>query len=92
MIEVFKTNVTHRDDAAQIVEQIHRFLRHCVANFDLDDCDHILRVQGIREDTDCFRIMGLVKSYGYEAIVLPDDFEPLDEEVVAHESEWKLIN
>jgi len=88
MIEVFKTNVTHQDEAAQIVDHIHSSLQHCVANFDLDDCDHILRVQGIREDTDCFRIMGLVKSYGYDAIVLPDDFDPLDAKALAHESAW----
>jgi hypothetical protein len=88
MIEVFKTNVIDFREAAEIMSQIHRSLSHCVANFDLDDCDHILRVQGIRGEADIFIITGLMRRCGYEATVLPDDFEIFDAEVLTIEGEW----
>src|SRR5688572_5321419 len=91
MIEVFKTNVIDKELATQIVADIHNSFRHCVANFDLDDCDHVLRVQGIREDTDVYRIISLVKSHGYNANVLPDEFDPLDKETLVRNSEWLNI-
>ncbi len=44
MIEVFKTNITNRDRATEILDTIHHTFPDCSANFDLDDCDNILRV------------------------------------------------
>lgn len=88
MIEVFKTNVIDLREAEEIVSQIHCTLSHCIANFDLDDCDNILRVQGIREAADSFVIMGLMRRCGYDATVLPDDFDTFDAEVLSSESEW----
>lgn len=46
VIEIFKTNVTQHHTADVIVQQlIHQFPELRV-NFDLADCDNILRVQG----------------------------------------------
>jgi hypothetical protein len=46
MVEVFKTNVQHRE----LAEQLASILRDQVActkiSFDLEDCDKILRVEG----------------------------------------------
>jgi hypothetical protein len=44
MIEVFKTNINCADKATQLVEQIHENFASYRANFDLNDCDRILRV------------------------------------------------
>lgn len=88
MIEVFKTNVIYKDRAKQILDDIHQDIAHCIANFDLGDCDHILRVKGIREEADIYRIISLVKSHGFEANILPDDFEPFDEKMSMHENAW----
>jgi len=44
MIEVFKTNVKHADHAKILVDQIHTTFADYTANFDLEDCDRILRV------------------------------------------------
>ena len=44
-VEVFKTNVNTRRYANKLVDQIHKTFTQYNANFDLDDCDKILRVQ-----------------------------------------------
>ncbi|MBS1511336.1 MAG: hypothetical protein JST86_10885 [Bacteroidetes bacterium] len=44
MIEVFKTNIICPEKAAALLQKIHRRFGSLQANFDLDDCDHILRV------------------------------------------------
>lgn len=73
MIEVFKTDVEDKDRAAMLVEQIHRLLAHCRANFDLEDCDRILRVKGIVCDNDTCQIINLVQRSGHFVQILPDD-------------------
>jgi hypothetical protein len=76
MIEVFKTDVTGKDRACMLINEIHGAFGHCRANFDLDDCDHILRVTGITGEAEAYRIISLVKSFGNKAEILPDD-DPL---------------
>ena len=73
MIEVFKTDVDDKDRAAMLVGQIHRSLAHCRANFDLDDCDRILRVKGIVCENDTCQVMNLVRRFGHFVQILPDD-------------------
>ena len=73
MIEVFKTNVTNESHAMFVVEQIHRAFCFCKANFDLDDCDKILRVSGINSDADAYEIISFIKNFGCHAVILPDD-------------------
>lgn len=80
MIEVFKTDVKDEDRAAMLVEQIHQLFAHCRANFDLDDCDRILRVKGINCETDTYQIIDLVQRFGHSVEVLPDD-DPYQDEV-----------
>ena len=43
-VEVFKTNVADPERAKWLVDQIERNFANCKVNFDLDDCDRILRV------------------------------------------------
>lgn len=45
-IEVFKTNVHKELDARKLEEVLHEHFPHCEINFDLDDCDKILRIEG----------------------------------------------
>jgi hypothetical protein len=78
MIEVFKTNVNDSDRAKRLVDQIHTRFEYCEANFDLDDCDRILRVKGIRSEPEVFMIISLVKELGCDAQILPDDSPSLD--------------
>lgn len=46
MVEVFKTNVTDKNHATKLVELLHRKFPGCKINFDLDDCDKVLRIEG----------------------------------------------
>ncbi len=73
MIEVFKTDVNEKDHARMLVDRIHKAFSHCRANFDLEDCDRILRVKGITCEEETWQIVSLVKSFGWRVEILPDD-------------------
>lgn len=82
MIEVFKTDVNRKDQASWVVEQIQDALPHCCANFDLDDCDKILRVKGILGESDISHIIHVVKAAGCQAQILPDDVPHFDQQTI----------
>ena len=46
MIEVFKTNVASMEEANRLAEKILLNIPNVKVNFDLEDCDKILRVEG----------------------------------------------
>jgi hypothetical protein len=73
MIEVFKTDVNEKDHARMLVDRIHKAFSHCRANFDLEDCDRILRVKGVTGEEETWQIVSLVKSFGWRVEILPDD-------------------
>lgn len=79
MVEVFKTNVTDRDHANMILDQIHNTFHDYAANFDLDDCDRILRVKCTRGSIQFYHIIAILRSFGCKAEVLPDDDQPFGE-------------
>jgi uncharacterized protein YqkB len=71
MIEVYKTNVKSKDQANKLVRHIHKTFMNSQANFDLEDCDKILRVKSNGEFIQPSSLIHLVKSFGYDAEVLP---------------------
>jgi len=73
MIEVFKTNVTQKDQANTLIEQIHKHFMDYKANFDLADCDRILRVKAISGMVQPSLLIRLLNDFGFYAEVLPDD-------------------
>ncbi len=46
MVEIFKTNVRNKFDSNYIIAIIQRQYPNYKINFDLEDCDKILRVEG----------------------------------------------
>ena len=76
MVEVFKTNVTDSRLAGLLVSEINRSFRGYMANFDLGDCDRILRVKcgGTIESA---QVISLLNSHGCYAEVLDGDDESL---------------
>ncbi len=72
MIEVFITNVIQVSHASMLVEKIHQQFTGCKANFDLHDCDNILRVCSKSGPVPVTSIIDLLKENGFEASVLPD--------------------
>ena len=79
MVEVFKTNVADGFAADQLIEEIQLTFKTYHANFDLDDCDLILRVKSASKDVDATAIILLLNKSGFEASVLPDE---LDQDMV----------
>jgi len=45
MVEIFKTNIAHVDVANAIIEQLQHHFPQGKINFDLEDCDRILRIE-----------------------------------------------
>ncbi|MGV3585835.1 MAG: hypothetical protein ACO1OF_02435 [Adhaeribacter sp.] len=73
MVEVFKTNVENPGQAHMLLDQIHRHFRNYKANFDLDDCDKILRVKSDSEFIQPAALINLLQDLGFKAEVLPDE-------------------
>jgi hypothetical protein len=46
MVEVFKTNVLKKQHAKTMIEMLSKHFPESKINFDLSDCDKILRVEG----------------------------------------------
>lgn len=46
MVEVFKTNIQNGRQATGILKKLGQLFPKCRINFDLSDCDKILRVEG----------------------------------------------
>ncbi len=73
MVEVFKTNVESQTQANLLIDQIHERFPNYKANFDLDDCDKILRVKCIGGNVDSKFIIDLLNKSAFYAEVLADD-------------------
>lgn len=46
MVEVFKTNVHETEHAEQLIHLLRQHFPGSKINFDLDDCDKVLRIEG----------------------------------------------
>ena len=76
MVEVFSTNICDKSIADLLVIQIEHRFRNYRANFDLDDCDHILRIKAIEGIVNAESIIDFVEGFGYRIEVLPDNIVP----------------
>jgi hypothetical protein len=70
-IEIFRTNVSCTECAKQIIRSIYEKFPGYRANFDLEDCDKILRVVNENDFVQAMNIIKLLKQHGMEAEVLP---------------------
>lgn len=73
MVEVFKTNIKDGDYANNLIGQIHENFIGYKANFDLQDCDNILRVKcttGIIQ-SEC--LIAFLERFGCRAEILHDE-------------------
>lgn len=72
MVEVFKTNVVDRKHAALLINEIASAFADYVANFDLEDCDNILRVECATGIVQSCLLINLLAELGYAAEILSD--------------------
>lgn len=63
MVEVFKTNVQKKTQSKMLLCVLSEAFPSFKINFDLSDCDKVLRVKG--DNVEVARIMMLVKEYGF---------------------------
>lgn len=68
MIEIFKTNVELEEPCHAIISTLINTFSSVKVNFDLEDCDKILRVEGADFSVD--QIMEKVRILGYRCEVL----------------------
>jgi hypothetical protein len=68
MIEVFKTNITYTGQAARMLKKLGMLLPYHKINFDLEDCDKILRIEG--EGFDPQVVMALLGENGLVCVRL----------------------
>lgn len=63
MIEVFKTNVQEESQCKIIIEILLEHYPNSSINFDLEDCDKILRIHASAFSND--KIIAVLNSHGY---------------------------
>jgi hypothetical protein len=68
MVEVFRTNVLHRERAEQLVSILCGQFAFSRISFDLEDCDKILRVEGKQICAET--IIEILSKHGLECEVL----------------------
>jgi hypothetical protein len=68
MIEVFKTNVQKKAQSKMLLSILSDAFPSSKINFDLSDCDKVLRVEG--ENIQALSVMVLVKENGFRCEIL----------------------
>jgi hypothetical protein len=68
MVEVFKTNVEKKAQSKMLLCILSKAYPSFKINFDLSDCDKVLRVEG--DNMEALRIVILVNEYGFKCEVL----------------------
>jgi len=68
MVEVFKTNIQERRQATALFEILSKHFPYFKINFDLEDCDKILRIEGDSIANE--RIISLINTNGYQCQIL----------------------
>ena len=69
MITIFKTNVESEEEAMMVLNYLFTSYPNFEINFDLEDCDNILRVKG-EKFTDA-EIFSVLNTLGYSCEALP---------------------
>ncbi len=64
MVYVFKTNVKTKRAAKELKPRLDQLLANSKWNFDLEDCDKILRVES--QEVSPKKIIAFMKKYNFE--------------------------
>ena len=72
IVKVFKTDVQDQQVARLILLFLQQSFSHCTINFDLDDCDKILRIESQQDHIEEGYIQLLLARYGHHCEPLQD--------------------
>ncbi|MEE3999599.1 hypothetical protein V1T75_04540 [Tenacibaculum sp. FZY0031] len=70
MVEVFKTSVTLMEEEVFLLKELRKKFPDYLINFDLEDCDNILRIEVVGTKINLISIIELVESYEFNIEVL----------------------
>ncbi|HTA26169.1 MAG TPA: hypothetical protein VK809_00150 [Bacteroidia bacterium] len=70
MIEIFKTNVGNKRAAKVILEEIGLHHPDYKCNFDLEDCDKVLRIENASGNIDAGLIIEILHTRSYNCEIL----------------------
>ena len=68
MVEIFKTNVYDVLHAEQVIALLNHHFPTFMINFDLHDCDKILRIEAVHIQPSV--VVSIVRKMGFECEVL----------------------
>ena len=69
-VEVFKTNVLNKRAAKAIMEEIGLHQPQYKCNFDLEDCDKVLRIENASGRVDAQLIFTILEKNNHEGAIL----------------------
>lgn len=73
MVEVYKTNILKKQHAKLIKKEINTLFPKYSINFDLEDCDRILRIDTFEEMLDPNSIINILYKNGFTIEILSDE-------------------
>ena len=68
MVEIFKTSILQKQEAFAVIKTLSDYLPTLKINFDLSDCDKILRVEGQYFSVE--KIIDILHGHGHYCQVL----------------------
>lgn len=66
IVAIFKTDIVQEKEAQEIVEQLKNKLPTYEINFDLEDCDNILRIYGTSDKTNF--VVHFMSNIGFQCV------------------------
>jgi hypothetical protein len=69
-VEIFKTDVMQECEAATLISLLLQHLPHCRINFDLEDCDRILRIESAQQEINLPQVIHIMNRQGYACTLL----------------------
>ncbi|MGE5943568.1 MAG: hypothetical protein ACM31G_04420 [Flavobacteriales bacterium] len=75
MVEVFKTNITKQKQSKQILEKLTKTFPKYTINFDLEDCDNILRIENPIGDVQNTHVIQLISDVGFYIEPLAEEYQ-----------------
>jgi len=69
-VEIFKTNIQQKSEADDVYKRLSGFMPDAKINFDLDDCDKILRIEDLM--IDLVSVVSIVEDLGFICKPIPD--------------------
>lgn len=70
MVEVFKTNIKDKATADSIIHGLQKEFPDTEVNFDLEDCDKILRIHSSKSLIHISHIVKMIRGLGYSIELL----------------------